>query len=747
MRLKLFFFLLFFVIYSFSFGQTAKNDRDTITPNSNVIKELKTLDSLGLLAFMSGRFYDSFKARTQLLEKARAANSDYYKLKANSGLGYDYLEQNDTVSAEKCINKAREYAIKLKNDPYLGESYMILSFINFVKGKEEKINKAIVYMEKTIALNIKTGDTVNLTNTYYNYLNNIIKVNHLDKGEEIIEKINEFLPMVSKSRDSLLYIDYMPLAASYYNLKKDYSEAVKYTSPYLSDPNFKKQQFSLPLEKLYEEYSVALEGLKAYEESLKYSRLYDSIKSLNFQKQKSKETAEITAEFKVEEYREEKIKAEFDSQLKTEKIKFKSIINYTLIVGTIISLLFLLQFYFLSKKRKQLVKEVNIKNLEYLKAKEEAERLTKAKSSFFSTVSHELRTPLYGVIGLSTILLEDESLKSHEEDIKSLKFSADYLLALINDVLEINKIDSNKIENEQQVFSIKSLISTVLSSFEYMLIQNNNKIHISISENMPAFMSGNSIHLSRILINLIGNACKFTENGDIFVLLETESLSKNNAKIKFSVRDTGIGIVKSKQIEIFEEFTQANPENYNYQGSGLGLPIVSKLLKLSNSKIFLESDLGKGSLFYFTLSYDIVYEDEIAENEASKIIAFNTIPLKGKRILIVDDNRINQIVTKKILEKEEVICSIANNGQEAIEVIKKNEYDIVLMDINMPVKDGVQATKEVREFNTKIPIIALTAVEIEEVKHKIFDCGMTDFILKPYDIKKFKEVIIKNIIS
>ncbi len=747
MRLKLILFFSFSFLFSFSFCQEVKNNRDSSLVNFNKTKELKALDSLGLSAFMSGRYYDSFKAHTQLLEKARAANSDYYKLKANSRLGYDYLEQNDTISAEKNINKAIEYAIKLKNDPFLGEGYMTLSFINFVKGKEEKINKAIAYMEKTIALNIKTGDTVNLTNTYYNYLNNIIKVNHLDKGEKIIKKINGFLPMVSKSRDSLLYVDYMPLAASYYNLIKDYKEAIKYTSPYLNDSNFKKQQFSLHLEKLYIEYSIALEGLKKYEESLKYGRLYDSIKALNFQKQKSKETAEITAKFKVEEYREQAIKAEFDSKLKTEKIKFKSIINYTLIVGTIISLLFLVQFYFLSKKRKQLIKEVSIKNQEYLEAKEEAERLSKEKISFFSTVSHELRTPLYGVIGLSSILLEDESLKSHQEDLKSLKFSADYLLALVNDVLEINKIDSNKIENEQKVFSITSLIATVSSSFEYMLIQNKNQIHISVSENMPVFIRGNSIHLSRILINLIGNACKFTENGDIFIVLEAECLTDDCVKIKFSIRDTGIGIIKSKQRTIFEEFTQANSENYNYQGTGLGLPIVSKLLELSNSKIFLESDLGEGSLFYFTLSYETVIENEIKDNERSTISVFNNMLLEGKHILIVDDNRINQIVTKKILEKEQVVCEIANNGQEAIEMIKEHEYDVVLMDINMPIKGGVQATKEVREFNTKVPIIALTAVEIEEVRHQIFDCGMTDFILKPYDINKFKEIIIKNLIS
>lgn len=744
--IKLYSFIFFFIIYLPSFGQVKENNIEDITNyNSDIIKTLKALDSIGLSAFMEGRYYDSFKAHAELLEKAKSTNNDYYILKANSRLGYDFLEQNDTLSAEKSINNAMEYAKKLNNNRSLGESYMTLSFIYFVKGDEDKIKKAIEYMEKTVALNIKMNDTINLTNTYYNYLNNIIKVDRLDKGDRIIKKINDVLPQMSKSRDSLFYIDYMPLTASFYNLKKEYKKATKYILPYLDDPNFKKEHFSLNIAKLYKEYSISLEGLKQYKKSLKYFQLYDSIQGLNFKKQKSKETAEITAQFKVKEYKEEAIKSEFESQLKTEKIKNTKTLNYSLIIGSFISLFFLVSFYLTSKKRKKLVKEVKIKNIEYLNAKEEAERLAASKSAFFSTVSHELRTPLYGVIGLSSILLEDVSLEKHKEDLSTLKFSADYLLALINDVLEINKIDSKKIINEQKVFSIKNLLSTIASSFQYMLIQNKNQIHINLSENIPALVKGNSIHLSRILMNLIGNACKFTENGNIYINIETEFVDINNVKIKFNIKDTGIGVPKNKQKTIFEEFTQANSANYNYQGTGLGLPIVSKLLEFLKSEIHLESELGKGSLFYFTLNYEVVQSDVVEEMKSSITIDYKI--LKGKKILIVDDNRINQIVTKKMLETEDVICYIASNGNEAINMIKVNDFDAVLMDINMPVKCGIEATKEVRKFNTKIPIIALTAVEIEEMRSKIFNSGMTDFIVKPYDVKKFKEVIIKHIVN
>ena len=336
-------------------------------------------------------------------------------------------------------------------------------------------------------------------------------------------------------------------------------------------------------------------------------------------------------------------------------------------------------------------------------------------------------------------------MDNHKEDLNVLKFSADYLLALINDVLEISKIDSNKIENAKKTFNIRRYITAICASFEYMLIQNKNEIKINISDTTPLLIHGDSIHLSRILMNLIGNACKFTEDGIITIDIITTPLKDGKLDIKFSISDTGIGVPKNKQKIIFEEFKQANCANYNYQGTGLGLPIVSKLLKFLDSEIHLESALGKGALFYFTLKYETVNEDALADNQA--LILFDYTLLRDKKILIVDDNRINQIVTKKMLDKEGVICAVASSGDAAIAMIKANSYDAVLMDINMPGKDGIQTTKEVRQFNTTLPIIALTAVEIEEARSIIFNSGMTDFVVKPYDVKKFKQVIIKHIIS
>ncbi len=285
------------------------------------------------------------------------------------------------------------------------------------------------------------------------------------------------------------------------------------------------------------------------------------------------------------------------------------------------------------------------------------------------------------------------------------------------------------------------LLRNIVSSFEYMRQQNKNNIHINIDENVPEFVKGDATRLSQILMNLVGNACKFTENGDIYIILEASGVRDQKTSIHFTIQDTGIGIPAEKQQSIFDEFSQVSSRHYTYQGTGLGLPIVQKLLALSGSEIHLSSKEGKGSTFFFTLDFELSNEELLIE----PIVIVDDKQLKNKRILIVDDNRINQIVTKKILQKLEVTCSIANNGQEAVECARDNEYDLILMDINMPVKDGLEATKEIRIFNANIPIIALTAVEVKEMRYKIYNAGLTDIIVKPYDITIFKRTILRNL--
>jgi len=495
-----------------------------------------------------------------------------------------------------------------------------------------------------------------------------------------------------------------------------------------------------------------IEGYKGLREALIMKKDYEGIYNINkklevyeVEKDKNEDkniTDAVSAKLNVERYKEQIKSKELEEVILKQKASRKNIL-IIFILGVAISLVIgLLSTYFAYKKRKILVKNLQGKNKQYLIAKEESELLAKSRANFFATVSHELRTPLYGVIGLSSILLENKELKKHEQDLQSLKFSANYLLALINDLLQMNKIDNNSFTKKETTFNLREQIKTIVASFEYIRLQHNNTIKIDIADNVPSQLKGNSVMLSQILMNLVGNACKFTENGYIKIIISVKNKNKKFANLKFIIKDNGPGIENKKLKDIFNEFTQINSSANTYQGTGLGLPIVKKLLNQAGSSISVVSKLNKGSSFKFRMSFKIISDFK----EIAAVAVDEVAHLANKFILVVEDNRINQIVTKKILKTARIHCDIAGNGEEAVFMAKKNTYDLILMDINMPVKNGIEATEEIRMFDKNTPIIALTAVEIEEQKHRIFRSGMNDIVVKPYDIELFKQILVENLL-
>lgn len=686
--------------------------------------------------YNAGKYKKSMEFNMKILNEGKKYNNAYYVHKGYRFLAYDYMALRDTLMARESFEKAQKFATLSKNDTAIAVTYMDLANFYSLSATKEKHRKTFTYHEKSIELLEKIKDTVNLAKAHYNMVLSALHFNeynlaylHLLKTKRISSKFDE---------DDLIRVGINYLFGQYYFKKKQYALADSYLL--VSIEKAEKNNFTDLLD-AYDVYSQSLFMQKRFEEAYKYRLLYEEYLKKSNETKTSIESDAVLAQFKVEEYRRDVKAAELQNQLQTEVVKNQNKVNNILIIVSACTLLVLMGFFFAYRRRKQLVEKLKVKNKEYLQAKEETERLSKSKSKFFSTVSHELRTPLYGVIGLSSILLEDKSLKKHEKDLKSLKFSADYLMALINDVLKINKIDANTLEEEQTDFELRALIKTITTSFEYMRQQNNNNIHIDLDPDVPAFIRGDSVRLSQVLMNLIGNACKFTENGEIHIIVGVKNFYDVYTTLAFTIKDNGRGIAAENNETIFEEFSQSGSPSYKYQGTGLGLPIVKKLLSLSNSEITLVSDLGKGAAFSFDLTFEVVKE----ATQIKQSIVLNPESLNGKKILVVEDNRINQIVTKKILEKYLVDCMLASNGKEAVDKIKKHTFDLVLMDINMPVKNGLVATREVRKFNKTLPIIALTAVEIEELRQEIFNCGMNDIIVKPYDSSKFIEIILKTL--
>ena len=430
-----------------------------------------------------------------------------------------------------------------------------------------------------------------------------------------------------------------------------------------------------------------------------------------------------------------------DSSIKMNN--FTSTLSIALI--TILSLLTLSLYKNnnLRAKSNDLLQE---KNSELQLAKERAEKASLAKAQFLSTITHELRTPLYAVTGLTHLLLEENPLEHQKEHLNSLKFSGDYLLSLINNILDLNKLEANKVEIERTTFNLKKRVNDVLVALKKSAEDKNNKLLLEFDESIPSKLLGDPLKISQILINLIGNSVKFTENGQVVLRVQKLSETENHVNLHFEVEDNGVGISKKKQKSIFETFSQGSLQiNRKFGGTGLGLSIVKNLLQLMNSKIQLESQLGKGSKFYFDIRFAISDQFKEDKNPHNIIYDIDYVALENLSVLVVEDNKINQMITKKILEKNKMKCDVADNGETAIEMVTKNNYHIVLMDIHMPGISGIEATQRIREFNKELPIIALTAVTIDENLDEFYRAGFNEIIPKPFKTEEFFEKIHRTL--
>lgn len=431
-------------------------------------------------------------------------------------------------------------------------------------------------------------------------------------------------------------------------------------------------------------------------------------------------------------------------QERTLKVnKLTTILSVALI--TILSLL-TLSLYKNNNLRARANDLLQKKNSELVTAKENAEKASLAKAQFLSTITHELRTPLYAVTGLTHLLLEESPTENQKEHLNSLKFSGEYLLSLINNILDLNKLEAKKVEMLESSFNLEKRITDVLVALKNSAEDKKTKLHLEFDSEVPAKIKGDPLKISQILINLIGNSIKFTENGDIWVRVKKLDQKGTKALLRFEIQDTGEGISKEKQKAIFENFTQGSMQiNRKFGGTGLGLSIVKNLLNLMDSEIHLESDLGKGSLFYFDLKFEALEPAAPEKGNAEKDIPepLSNDIMHYKKILVVEDNKINQMITRKILQKNKVECDVADNGTIAINKVKENDFDLVLMDIHMPGISGIEATKEIRKFNEKIPIIALTAVTLDENLDEFYLNGFNDIIPKPYKTEEFFQKINK----
>lgn len=741
--LLLFFFSLTILTYS-------QSERE-------IIKQIDSINTSALLSYNNNHIVEAFNEFNIANRIADSINDNYGKAISSFNLGNIYKLMRENFDAELSYLSMLKAAKSINDNYLIANAYLNLAILkkysNNTDDATDFFKKALRFIPDYKSLrdenyNINQYNNL-LVKIYVDFTNFYVENNNLDAAYVNILKLEDIIKKESYSNDYYLASFNYTYGLYFFNKElhnsanKKFNKAIAYLN---TEKGLKTDHCSL-LSKIYKKASLSYFALGNKEQAYITLLKSDEHNEKSLNKEKVKQNVIEKSKFLLSSYKNEVQLANSEKiyQLQlAEKIKKINFIIISALILLMISLVVLYKYY-LSKRKLSTV--LKTQNEALMLAKNEALKSSEMKSSFISNVSHELRTPLYGVVGLTSVMLENNNFIERDvKYLKSLKYSGDYLLNLINDILQVGKIESNKVELNNTSVNLKALIQNVTDSFDYSLEESNNQIHILIDDCIPEYILCDKIRLTQVLFNLIGNSIKFTQNGNIYVKAILQDNDEAQVSIRFEVNDDGPGIPEDKQKAIFENFTQLNENsNTNYQGAGLGLSIASKIVGLFDSKIELQSQLGVGSTFSFNAKFQIdLNAIKNTESKEVKSIFSNSRPEQIK-VLIAEDNKINQIVTSNLLKKQNIEFDIVENGLEALNAFQKNTYNLILMDLNMPLMGGKEATIKIREINKEIPIVALTASSIDELNSDKFDVGFDDIITKPFDNDLFFNTINKLI--
>jgi len=648
---------------------------------------------LGKIFYNQQKFEDALKKFHKTVSLFDTLKPSCTKVLALHYIGLSNTSKGDYKTAAVYYAKAQDLLKDLKIEDHA-------DVLDYQIALALKTNKDLIQAAKTFRKITKKPDNVEIFKTKVDayYQLGLIET-QLKRNDSAIIYFDRALDYNAKSNDFIKKSKIVLAISQYYRKNKNYDLAYSYL-----DEHYQLENYLLKLKN-------AKIDLDEFEKFKKNQSLNNTIK---------KESEE---KFQLKTYRYSKLV----SILAIALISILSLLSLALYKNNIIR-----------NQNNLLLRE---KNKELILAKNKAEKASKARSEFLSTVSHELRTPLNAINGITHILLEDNPKKKQLKYLESLKFSGNYLTTFINEILEINKIDSTKVEIENISFNLKELLFNIQSSLKELATANKNYFNLEIDKSIPDNLIGDPTKLSQIILNLINNALKFTENGHVNVIAKLYSQEDDTATVYFEIVDTGIGIPEDKLQSVFESFSQGSIEvNRKYGGTGLGLTIVKKLIELLGGEIKLKSEVGKGSTFTFKLNFKINNEPlEVIE----EVKPYNDKQLKNKSILLIEDNKINQMITRKMLENKNITCEIVDNGEDAVELLKIKRFDMILMDVHLPGINGTTATKLIREFDKTTPVIALTAISLDENRDMLLSFGMDDVITKPFVPDEFYSTIAK----
>lgn len=650
---------------------------------------------------------------TDALMLAKEIGNKFEIANSLSGMGQVYFETN----------------IFSKSLDYYNEALKIYTELNS-KNEIAKINNEI-------------------GNIYCNKLNQLSKADeYFENSEKIFKEINS---------NSGLADVYQNMAICLF-IRKKYSKAVKYINESIKlTPvnNFKLYNNYLLLAEAYTASNNLRNAVDAYKTAVLYK---DSLFSEKLNMQLAKFNTQYKVEKKEQEIEELLKQTEINVLLLGKKKKMQILFILLTVLFLIISLLVLFFYKKLQTINKQLLQkqkkieaqkqDLENKNSELIELNKKAEKLSKYKNNFLANISHEIRTPLNAISGYAKLMANNEVDGDNKYYVSQVLQASDNMIIIINDLLDFSKIEAGKLFLEKTSFNPVKVITQSISTLKFRAEEKNINIEIHLDPFIPKNLIGDPYRLSQILINLISNAIKFSNNGQT-VTIEAECEKNNgNCTLRFDIIDTGFGIPESKLESIFDSFTQIhNDASRLFNGTGLGLSIVKRLIELQNGTISVKSKINEGSIFSFSINYAVDAKKESEAKIENTQKSNNDVINRTINVLLVEDNLINQELAKDTMLSwnEPIIVDIAENGKEAILAVQKKNYDIILMDIQMPIMDGHEATQYIRnslpEPKCNIPIIGMSAHALPIEKEQALKNGMNEYIIKPFNPDELKQKI------
>jgi signal transduction histidine kinase/CheY-like chemotaxis protein len=729
MKAKLYFILFFFLLFpKFIFAQIALTNKEEA--KKVLQKAIADLNDLNCKS--------SLNNAQKLLQYSLSKNDNSYAAKAYNIIGLNYEEFSDLKKALYYYKEGIKYAIKA-NDKQLLE-YLYNNIGNLYFFGLDNPEKGLEYYFKSYKYSLKYADKLEIAFTELNIVAAYFRLEKFDAGKVYLDKI---LPTLKSENDFEMYITYHTLLGNYNSNKNKNAEAEKNYNLVLERLKENNIEFFKPNElEIYNEIYKFYKKINNKEKALFFLEKHDKLQDELNLKERNKDVKiagisidELEMNNKIQKVLSEK-KVQDQKMIASSKL-----VKMSLFFAGVL-LLFLIYMFKNYLDYRKLNKKLFDSNEQLKIANIKSEEASLLKSQFLSNVSHELRTPLYGVIGMADIIESEHVELKKNKYFNALKFSSNYLLSLINDVLNVYRIEDTKFELIYDNVEIRKEISVIRESLGIIAKSNKNELNIKVSDAVPQFIKTDLTRFSQILINLISNSLKFTKKGVVSIklqLLEEDTIQK----IQIQIEDNGIGIPEEYLEKIFEKFVQVDVNlNEQYKGTGLGLSIVKRLVDLFKGDISVKSEINYGTIFTVKIPYIEADKDVILKQDTMSVSKSNKTHLK---ILVVEDNKINQMVTKKLLDKSNHTCKIAENGLEAIAFVKKYNFDLILMDIHMPVLNGFEASKKIRELGVLTPIIALTASDKNEIINEMAINGINDVLVKPFEIKDLQVIIEKHV--